>query len=127
MPRERIYGSLTPFGEEDPERTVADVSWSREAQYVQLGVIAIDGVTGEPVDLGERSQRYATSAQVAGGGSDGELPIIGIAGGMYMQLDRRACNDLIRKIRRARDQAFGRDEETRCLGCRGGACVAAAL
>lgn len=109
MPRERIYGSLMPFGEEDPERMVADVSWSREAEYVQLGVIVIDGQTGEPIDLAERSLRYAT-AQVSGGGSDGEVPIAGIAGGMYMQLDRRACNQLIRQIRRARDQAFGRDE-----------------
>lgn len=109
MPRERIYGSLMPFTAEDPERVVADVSWSREAEYVQLGVIVVDAATGEPLDLGERSQRYATP-QVAGGGTDGELPIIGIAGGMYMQLDRRGCNELIRKIRRARDQAFGRDE-----------------
>jgi len=108
MPRERIYGSLMPLGDEDPERTVADVSWSREAEYVQLGVIVIDGVTGEPLDLDERARRY--TPQVAGGGSDGELPIIGIAGGMYMQLDRTGCNQLIRLIRRARDQAFGRDE-----------------
>lgn len=109
MPRERIYGSLTPFGEEDPERTVADVSWSREAEYVQLGVIAIDAQTGEPLDLGERHARLY--AKVSGGGTDGELvPMAGISGGMYMQLDRRGCNELIRKVRRARDQAFGRDE-----------------
>jgi len=109
MPRERIYGSLVLFSEEDPERTVADVSWSREAEYVQLGVIVVDATTGEPLDLDERAQRYQ-STQVAARGADGELPTVGIAGGMYMQLDRRACNDLIRKIRRARDQAFGRDE-----------------
>lgn len=30
--------------------------------------------------------------------------------GWYVDLDRRAINDLIRVLRRARDQAFGRDE-----------------
>ena len=109
MPRERIYGSLMSFGDEDSERTVADVSWSREAEYVQLGVIDIDGAKGEPLDLYERAKRYS-SPQVGGGGTDGEILSLGIAGGMYMQLDRAGCNNLIRQIRRARDQAFGRDE-----------------
>lgn len=30
--------------------------------------------------------------------------------GVWSTLDRRACNDLIRVLRRARDSAFGRDE-----------------
>lgn len=30
--------------------------------------------------------------------------------GLYMELDRVGINDLIRLLRRARDQAFGRDE-----------------
>lgn len=30
--------------------------------------------------------------------------------GMWAHLDRRGINDLIRHLRRARDQAFGRDE-----------------
>ena len=30
--------------------------------------------------------------------------------GLYVDLDRRGINDLIRHLRKARDQAFGRDE-----------------
>lgn len=30
--------------------------------------------------------------------------------GKFVRLDRRGCNTLIRKLRRARDDAFGRDE-----------------
>lgn len=30
--------------------------------------------------------------------------------GLYVNLDRRGINDLIRHLRRARDSAFGRDE-----------------
>lgn len=30
--------------------------------------------------------------------------------GFYVELDRDGINDVIRKLRRARDQAFGRDE-----------------
>lgn len=30
--------------------------------------------------------------------------------GLWTDLDRKGCNDLIRVLRRARDSAFGRDE-----------------
>jgi len=30
--------------------------------------------------------------------------------GLWADLDRQGCNDLIRILRRARDSAFGRDE-----------------
>ena len=30
--------------------------------------------------------------------------------GLWADLDRKGCNDLIRVVRRARDSAFGRDE-----------------
>lgn len=34
----------------------------------------------------------------------------GRSNGFFATLDRQGCNDLIRNLRRARDQAFGRDE-----------------
>lgn len=30
--------------------------------------------------------------------------------GWFVTLDRKGCNDLVRFVRRARDQAFGKDE-----------------
>ena len=37
------------------------------------------------------------------------IPALGDEG-WYVDLDRRACNELIRRIRQARDKAYGRDE-----------------
>lgn len=104
MPRERIYGSLVPFIDEDPARTVMEVTWSREAQYVQLASISIDGVTGEPLDIVQKHGCVTVSSEER----EHECPVL--FGGIYVQLDRRSINELIRKLRRARDQAFGRDE-----------------
>lgn len=98
MPRERIYGAETPFGEEDSRRSVIDLTWSRETGHVQIATMSIDGVTGDPVEIG--------TIEVPS--PDG--PHRGILGGQYLQLDRDGCNRLIRNVRRARDQAFGRDE-----------------
>lgn len=78
MPREYIR---TPLDHDDEHETIIDLGWSREAEYVQLGVIKREKVTHNTVHEG-----------------------------MYSQMDRSTINDLIRKLRRARDQAFGRDE-----------------
>ena len=90
MPKETVYGELLTFedGEEESEdeRPIAQVRWSRESGDVQL-------VT--------RKKGYEIA------GPDDELTY---AYGMYVDLDRRGINDLIRHLRRARDQAFGRDE-----------------
>ncbi len=42
-------------------------------------------------------------------GVDLEASAVGETG-LWSSLDRTGCNDLIRVLRRARDQAFGRDE-----------------
>lgn len=39
-----------------------------------------------------------------------EAPLGTVESGLYVDLNRRGINDLIRHLRRARDQAFGRDE-----------------
>ena len=36
MPKELIYGTALPYGEEDPGRSVVDVRWNREGGYMQI-------------------------------------------------------------------------------------------
>lgn len=60
----------------------AEVSWSREAEYVQLGTVNPD--------------ENATTEDC-------------ITNGWFVTLDRVQINRLIRVLRRARDQAFGAD------------------
>jgi len=58
---------------------------------------AIDVSIGDPADVG--SQILDLIDEVTGGYR-----------GIWSNIDRHGCNDLIRFLRRARDQAFGRDE-----------------
>lgn len=91
MPKEHVYGSLTPFGVEDPRRCVVEVRWDRESGYFQIATKEASAelfVAGEPLPENTIPAEY----------------------GFYTDLDRRGINDLIRVLRRARDQAFGRDE-----------------
>lgn len=60
------------------------VGWNREASYCQIATI-------DP----EKEENYDADSR---------------DGGLYVTLDRHDINDLIRILRRARDQAFGRDE-----------------
>lgn len=78
MPREYIRA---PVDFDDEHESIIDLSWSREAQYVQVGVIKREKVTHNTIHEGQ-----------------------------YCQMDRRTINEVIRKLRRARDQAFGKDE-----------------
>jgi hypothetical protein len=94
MPKETVYGvdhfspetSGAP-GENNPP--VAVVGWDREQGFVQL------------VTRRQRSEVPTLEQHEAG---------IPCEYGYYVELDRRAINDLIRHLRRARDSAFGRDE-----------------
>ena len=120
MPREQIRGELLPFpdSEEDAEALVnaVDVSWSREAEFVQLTTKTIydsDGGDYYPpsievtpsVPVGNIHYSYSS-----GGASSTATSTELISPGQYVQLDRPAINRLIRVLRRARDQAFGKDE-----------------
>jgi hypothetical protein len=62
------------------EEGLVSVGWSSEAGHVQVATLTRDTVSKET-----RQE------------------------GVYIDLDRRGINDLIRHLRRARDQAFGRD------------------
>lgn len=88
MPKETVYGEMltsTP----NSDRAIVEVRWSREAGDVQVVSKCINALGG----------RVASD-------DDG----IHYTDGMYVTLDRRGINDVIRHLRRARDQAFGRDE-----------------
>lgn len=88
MPKEIVHGDA-PFGpDDDPLEVATEVRWSRETEHVQIATVLRNRSTGENQDLAGRD----------------------VCGGMFCTLDRRGINDMIRYLRRARDQAFGRDE-----------------
>ena len=102
MPKETIYADQLPFGtpgQPGPARSVIEVLWGRETEHVQVATKCIDAETGEVFD---------GSGLLPSPNDPSEPP--SFYGGFYVDLDRKGINNLIRKLRRARDQAFGRDE-----------------
>ena len=95
MPKEITYGttenetfSVDGVVRENCARGV-QVGWNRDG-WVQIGTLlryGIESTKDEPAHL-----RYSTER------------------GWYVDLGRTQINDLIRNLRRARDQAYGRDE-----------------
>jgi len=95
-----------------PKETINDqaamydltVGWSA-GQYVQLGITTADGraiidkLIEKPSDETRR-----TIDQLTGNGT------VAAFTSLWGTLDREGCNRAIRVLRRARDQAFGRDE-----------------
>lgn len=81
MPKEMV---LDPgFNVDETRGLRAEVRWARQEAggYVQLATVA------------------------------DELPTEGtVTNGWFVSMDRQACNDLIRFVKRARDQAFGKDQ-----------------
>jgi hypothetical protein len=86
MPKEVIFGEQTP---EDTMVPIAEVRWNREGGGVQLVTKATDPHDGRVA--GDSSETHVTD-------------------GFHVDLDRSSINKLIRNLRRARDQAFGKDE-----------------
>jgi hypothetical protein len=104
MPREVVYGDGVPYGtpeEPGPARTIVEVSWSR-GSHVQVATRCVRAVDSGTV----------YEAQPGEPGADEDLAGQGIprAFGVFTGLDRQGINLLIKNLRRARDQAFGRDE-----------------
>lgn len=94
MPADKVYGQQLPAmsnanGSEERQAIVpiVDVRWN-QAETVQIVTRAEDPFGGRATDV------------------EG----IHYLDGFYVDLDRRGINKLIRHLRRARDQAFGRDE-----------------
>jgi len=81
MPKAIVYSKHWNDSVEEPRVTVG---WSKESEHVQLAVLMPDGV---PLDN--------TSPE---------------ANGWFAQLDRAGINRLIKTLRKARDEAYGRDE-----------------
>jgi hypothetical protein len=91
MPKELVYSDTYPYSTTEPARSVVDIRWSRESSHVQIATRCVDAST----EATYKNEEFST---------------LSAADGWYLDLDRRAINELIRKLRRARDQAFGRDE-----------------
>jgi len=104
MPKEIVYGDGLPYGTPDepgPARSIVEVGW-HAGSHVQIAtrcVRAVDAETPYEPEPGEPG----ASEDLAG-------QSIPRSFGLYVELDRRGINQLIRHLRRARDQAFGRDE-----------------
>lgn len=88
MPKEYVESSFGPRVSDDGKGSAsveppfrATVGWSRDTGHVQIATV-------DP----QKEARFDGSA------------------GYYVDLDRDGINRLIRTLRRARDQAFGKDE-----------------
>lgn len=94
MPKEVIVSDRNVFGPESSACSLLQVRWGRNG-FVELGARIVHGA--------DHSDYKPTEAESPGSGGKAMR-------GHYMSLDRPQINDLIRHLRRARDQAFGRDE-----------------
>lgn len=90
MPKQMIYPVPNPDGT-DADRRV-EVGWQRE-RGVQVATTKLQPGA-------ERDREYI----------DGGEPGRQAWDGQYVDLNRTQINELIRSLRHARDQAFGRDE-----------------
>lgn len=86
MPKETIQHEGHPVS----------VSWRTGGEFVQVGTVTSDGSS-----LPQLVERFTQEEGVEA---------TSVMQGLFGQLDRDGCNRLIRAVRRARDQAFGRDE-----------------
>jgi len=77
----------------DDQAIVVQVTWAT-GRDVQLSTVLVNSATRETVTMSVDD------------GEDGWE----FDGGWYATINRRQINELIRALRRARDQAFGRDE-----------------
>lgn len=134
MPREIIEARWEPLpllpqdvdGEsiqviaEGPSRV--EVGWHRENEWVQVVTCKAYPVMPElkittaqigegTVTLGTETDGTPGVGEIREGGKlVGTVTEAGWIDRVYVDLDRKGINDLIRVLRRARDQAFGRDE-----------------
>ena len=96
MPKECVYGVPMPFMPETSDSPrenrspIVEVGWSRTAGDVQVA-----------------SRIRECEVFFDPDRPDAPIPC---EYGFYVSLDRAGVNELIRHLRKARDQAFGRDE-----------------
>lgn len=94
MPTEYVYEKYKPTDATEMLRAVK-VGWGKEAQHVQVAVV----LPNQPEIDVKVDDTTATMTNISAGRHH-----------LHIQLDRDSINHLIRTLRRARDQAFGRDE-----------------
>lgn len=83
MPKEIIVDATSPGStSEDRRQGVLQVGWQRGLEHLQVATFARDRETFETIN----------------------------DAAFYVTLSRHDVNEFIRHLRRARDQAFGRDE-----------------
>lgn len=90
MPKETVYDVTRSFD--------VEVNWSRVGGHVQVATVV------PPAETADGPESLA--ALMAGWTEETKAT----ATGLYATLDRDGINRLIRVLRRARDQSFGRDE-----------------
>lgn len=100
MPKELIYGE--PWGPPTHDADGRPITFSPQPQQVPVVEIRWSREAGD-VQVCTREHKHEVP------GPDEQSPIPSEYG-YYATLDRRAINDLIRHLRRARDAAFGKDE-----------------
>lgn len=94
MPKERIYNQRR-------QEFDVEVRWSRESEYVSIATVMAPPHTSDaPQNLKELVSTWDDDGLHY---PDGKI-------GLYADLSRYELNELIRVLRRARDQAFGKDE-----------------
>ncbi len=91
MPKERIQSTTAPEFD-------VTVAWGRDTN-VQVATAANDA-----------DKRLREWTEVADGAETQPGTSFRLFDGWHVDLTRQQVNDLIRVLRRARDQAFGRDE-----------------
>jgi hypothetical protein len=108
MPKETVYGEQRLYDAEDknPQVPRIEVMWNREAGHVQIVTKATDAEGG----------RWAGYPTISTGDNVTLTSVTSTIGdhhvtdGYFVDMGRLEINQLIRNLRRARDQAFGRDE-----------------
>jgi len=91
MPRESVYDQNLNSG------YYLDVMWSKPGDYVSLASVNPEG---------KLMEKYESEDGLTGGWTAADV----VTPGWFVYLDRNGINDLIRKLRKARDTTFGRDE-----------------
>lgn len=105
MPKEVVYADLLPYGEEQSAVSIIEITWSRDASHVQIATRCVHAADHSPFVWPEFEELLRGKM-----GEDDAQSILNMMSGLWATLDRTAINAIIRHLRRARDQAFGKDE-----------------
>lgn len=116
MPKESVYEqpSVTALREVEEagkpamlaQKRKVSIGWARDT-HVQLGVAWVDEAETAKLAASGGPLSWSGGDYIVDGETDEHMRVWR---SQWMDLDRHGINELIRKLRRARDAAFGRDE-----------------